>query len=31
MSNLDVIKALYESIAKKDWQRFKELSDPKLE
>ena len=31
MSNLDVIKALYESIANKDWHRFAELSDPGLE
>ena len=31
MLNLDVIKSLYESIANKDWQHFKELSDPKLE
>lgn len=31
MSSLDVINALYESIAKKDWQRFKSLTDPKLE
>ena len=31
MSNLDVIKALYESIANKDWHRFKDLTDPELE
>lgn len=31
MSNIDVIKSLYETFVKKDWDRFAELSDPNLE
>ena len=31
MSNMDVIKSLYETFKDKNWDRFGELSDPNLE
>ena len=31
MSNMDVIKSLYDAFKDKDWDRFGELSDPNLE